>query len=350
MNLRHQAFAAAFSAIAATRADRWAAGLSRGVGVILTLHHVRPWEPRSFAPNRILEITPEFLDSALRLMRAEGFDIVSMDDMAAHVAAPRPGRFCVALTFDDGYRDNVEHALPVLRRHGAPWALYVTTGFADGDAALWWLELEEAVRRLKRVTATVAGGIFDEDARDDAEKARAFDKLYWALRARPEAELRAVVARLADQAGVDGPALTRSLCLGWDELRALRDEPGLTIGAHTQTHPMLARHPIHVAQPEMVLSRERIAFELGREVRHFAYPVGDPTSAGAREFALARDSGFATAVTTRPGHVFPEHAAHLHALPRVSLNGLHQNEAALRALLSGLPFWAMRRGRRLDVA
>ncbi|MDX3810325.1 MAG: polysaccharide deacetylase, partial [Bosea sp. (in: a-proteobacteria)] len=50
-----------------------------------------------------------------------------------------------------------------------------------------------------------------------------------------------------------------------------------------------------------------------------------------------------------PGHLFAEHADHLHALPRVSLNGLHQNEAALRALLSGLPFWLRGRGRRLDV-
>jgi peptidoglycan/xylan/chitin deacetylase (PgdA/CDA1 family) len=99
----------------------------------------------------------------------------------------------------------------------------------------------------------------------------------------------------------------------------------------------------------MVLSRDRIAFELGREVRHFAYPVGDATSAGQREFELVKTSGFATAVTTRPGHVFPEHAAHLHALPRVSLNGLHQSGSALRALLSGLPFWAMRAGCRLDV-
>jgi peptidoglycan/xylan/chitin deacetylase (PgdA/CDA1 family) len=85
-------------------------------------------------------------------------------------------------------------------------------------------------------------------------------------------------------------------------------------------------------------------------VRHLAYPVGDPTSAGAREFALAREAGFLTAVTTRPGHLFPEHAGHLHALPRVSLNGLHQTQGALRALLSGVPFWLWNRGRRVNVA
>jgi peptidoglycan/xylan/chitin deacetylase (PgdA/CDA1 family) len=350
MNLRHSAFAAAFQAIALTGADRWAGGLARGCGAILMLHHVRPWAGHDFAPNRLLEVTPAWLDMALALIRAEGHEIVSMDEMAAHVAAPRAGRFCVALTFDDGYRDNVEHALPVLRRHDAAWTLYVTTGFADGAAQLWWLELEEAVRRLKRITLSIGGAIFDEAATDAAEKQSAFGKLYWALRKRPESELRAAVARLAGEAGIDGAELTRSLCLDWEGLRALATDPAVTIGAHTDTHPMLAKWPIHVAQPEILGSKYRIEQELRREVRHFAYPVGDPGSAGQREFDLAKASGYLTAVTTRPGHVFAEHAGHLHALPRVSLNGFHQNEAALRALLSGLPFLALNRGRKLNVA
>ena len=70
----------------------------------------------------------------------------------------------------------------------------------------------------------------------------------------------------------------------------------------------------------------------GIDPKHLAYPVGDPGSAGVREFALAREAGFATAVTTRPGHLFAGHAAHLTALPRVSVNGLHQSEDAMRAL------------------
>ena len=85
-------------------------------------------------------------------------------------------------------------------------------------------------------------------------------------------------------------------------------------------------------------------------MRHLSFPVGDPGSAGPREFALARDLGFAPAVTTRPGHLFAAHAGHLHALPRVSVNGCHQTRAALAGLLSGVPFLAWNRGRRLNVA
>jgi hypothetical protein len=62
---------------------------------------------------------------------------------------PKPGRFFVALTFDDGYRDNLEDAWPVLAKHEAPWTLFVTPGFADRSARLWWLELEEAIRACR---------------------------------------------------------------------------------------------------------------------------------------------------------------------------------------------------------
>jgi peptidoglycan/xylan/chitin deacetylase (PgdA/CDA1 family) len=350
MSFRHTAFAAAFKAITLSRADRWARGLGQGRGVILTLHHVRPAPVDAFAPNTILEITPAFLDQALGLIRSEGFDLVSLDAMAAIIAGPKRDRFAVALTFDDGYRDNVEHALPVLKRHSAPWTLFVTTGFADGVASLWWIVLEEAIRALPKVTLSAAGRIFDHDTRDAKGKQAAFDEIYWALRARPEAELRATVARLAAMAGLDTAAITQRLCLDWDGLRVLKAEPLLTFGAHTLTHPMLAKHPVHIAQPEMLEAKYRIEHELGVDVRHIAYPVGDRTSAGPREFDLARQMGFLTGVTTRPGHVFAAHADHLTALPRVSLNGLHQNAEALKAMLSGLPFLALNRGRKLDVA
>jgi len=143
-------------------------------------------------------------------------------------------------------------------------------------------------------------------------------------------------------------ALVERECLPWETLRALSGAPGVAIGAHSLTHPMLAKHDAETARREIAESKVRLEAELGRPVEHFAYPVGDPASAGPREFVAAREAGFLSAVTTRPGHLFPEHAGHLHALPRVSLNGLHQNEAALRALLSGLPFWLRNRGRRVD--
>ncbi|MCP4565238.1 MAG: polysaccharide deacetylase family protein [Bosea sp.] len=349
MSLRHKAFSAAFAAIAATGADRWGRGLAQGKGAILTLHHVRPTTSGSFRPNGLLEITPEFLDRALTLIRAEGYDIVSLDEALVRLADPRPGRFFVALTFDDGYRDNLDHAWPVLAKHQAPWTLYVVRGFAERTARLWWLELEEAIRALPRISVELPDGRFDASSGTEAEKQKAFERLYWRLRKGPEAILLSAISDLARQAGIDPVALVERECLPLETLRSLAGAPGVTIGAHTLSHPMLAKHPQEEARSEIAESKAWLEEALGLPVRHFAYPVGDPGSAGPREFALAKEAGFASAVTTRPGHLFAGHAEHLHALPRVSLNGLHQSDAALKALLSGLPFLLWNRGRKVSV-
>jgi peptidoglycan/xylan/chitin deacetylase (PgdA/CDA1 family) len=349
--LRRQLFSAGFAAIAATGANRWLRRAAQGRGVILTFHHVRPWVAHDgFAPNGLLEITPEYLDEVIGELRRSGFDIVSIEDVPARLAEDDPGAPFAVLTFDDGYRDVVEHGVPVLRRHGVPWTFYISTDFADGRGCLWWIELEEAIRHLKRVTVPLGAETVSLPAGSALEKAAAFDRLYWLLRAGPEERLRDAVASLAAAAGVDSARLVERLCLGWTDLKALvHAEADLTVGAHTLSHPMLAKHEIDAARREIVESRARIETELGVTVRHFAYPVGDPGSAGPREFRLARDAGFATAVTTRPGHLFAAHGDHPTALPRVSVNGNFQSRAALRALLSGVPFLAWNRGRRLDV-
>ncbi len=339
--VREQIIGAGFAFFRATRLHRGLAPLTRGRGAILTLHHVRPFVGSDgFAPNRLLEIEPGFLDAALGRVRALGFDIVTMDEAVQRMGRADAPPF-VALTFDDGYRDLVEHAVPILERHRAPFVAFVTSGFAERTARLWWLELEEAVRAGTRIEA--AGLVLPAASPD--EKAVAFRTLYWHLRGGSEERLREVVARLAERAGIDCRALVRRLCLDWDGVRALAQHPLCTVGAHTLTHPMLAKHPADVVRREMEEGRRRIEIKIGLPVRHFSYPVGDPTSAGAREFAAAADLGFTSAVTTRPGMVFADSPAH--ALPRLSLNGHWQSLDSLEILLSGVPFALWNRGRKV---
>ena len=100
----------------------------------------------------------------------------------------------------------------------------------------------------------------------------------------------------------------------------------------------------------MAISRARIEEALQRPVLHLAYPYGDRSAAGPREFALARAAGFKTAVTTRPGMLFRENADHLTALPRVSLNGNYQDERILPVLTSGAATAMWNGFRRVDAA
>lgn len=348
LNLKQRVIGAGFRGIALSGADRWLAPAARGRGLILTFHHVRPASADPFQPNKLLEITPDHLDRTLSLVRRLGFDIVPLDEVPGRLTGPARAPF-VALTFDDGYRDNLEHARPVLRRHGAPWTLFVTADYASGRGRLWWLELEEVVRRSAEIRLQTPEGPQDLPANTPEEKHEAFAEAYALLRSGPEQVLRDTIATWCEGAGIDVTALVRRSCLGWSELAELAKDPDVTLGAHTLSHPMLAKHDEGRAWLEIEGGRASLAEKLGLDVRHFAYPVGDPTSAGPREFRLAQEAGFATAVTTRPGHLFAEHANQLTALPRVSVNGLYQTEPAIRALLSGVPFLVWNRGRRLNV-
>ena len=343
--MKERIIGAGFAFFKATGLHLRLAPWTRGQGAILALHHVRPWVERPFAPNRLLEIEPAFLDAALGRMRALNYDLVSMDEALRRLHAPRERPF-VAVTIDDGYRDLRDHALPILERHDAPFTAFIATGFAERTARLWWLELEDAVRALDRVDVVVGGIRLTLAARTPAEKTAAFRSLYRRLRAGPEHELREVIARLAASAGVEAAALPAALCLNWAEVRALAHHPLCTIGAHTVTHPMLAKHEAAVARAEMAVGRRTLEEMIGLPVRHVAYPVGDPSSAGPREDAIAAELGFSSAVTTRPGLLYAEHAARSTALPRLSLNGHWQSLDALDILLSGAPFVLWNRGRR----
>jgi peptidoglycan/xylan/chitin deacetylase (PgdA/CDA1 family) len=350
MALKNRLIEAGFAAFRVSGLHKALAPLARGRGVILTFHRVRPWraETPGFAPNRLLEITPEFLDAALGLTRRLGFEFVALDEARRRLVEGGPP--FAALTFDDGYRDTRDFALPVLERHGAPFTVFFVPGFIERRARLWWIELEEAVRRLGEVSLSGEAGALRLPSRSAAEKSAAFARVYWALRARSEPELLDACGALAREAGVDPQALAQGLFMDWPEVEAFVRHPLVTAGAHTMTHRMLAKWPLETARAEMADSRAALETRLGVAVDAFAYPVGDATSAGAREFELARELGFSCAVTTRPGMLFPEHAAHRFALPRVSVNGLWQDVGALETLLSGAPFLLWNRGRRLNVA
>jgi peptidoglycan/xylan/chitin deacetylase (PgdA/CDA1 family) len=165
-----------------------------------------------------------------------------------------------------------------------------------------------------------------------------------------EHDLQREIATLCARQGVDEAAICRDLCMSWDELKAFAAEPLIGFGAHSITHCNLAQQTEENASREMSVSRARIEDALQRPILHLAYPYGDKIAAGVREFALAQTAGFKTAVTTRPGMIFPESARHLTALSRVSLNGNYQDTRILPVLTSGAATAMWNGFRRIDAA
>src|ERR1700681_4258545 len=102
-----------------------------GVGAIFMLHHVRPRRDSEFQPNHHLEITPEFLRATLSHLRAHRIDIVTIDEMYQRLKQRDFSSRFACFTFDDGYRDNRDFALPVMREFDALFTVYVASDFAQ---------------------------------------------------------------------------------------------------------------------------------------------------------------------------------------------------------------------------
>src|SRR5712672_3669177 len=122
-----------------------------GLGVILTLHHVRPPRPDRFQPNRLLEVTPSFLDDVVRSLRRSHVDLISLDEMYRRLTEGELGRRFVCMTIDDGYRDTLQWAYPILKKYDVPFTVYIPTSFPDRLGELWWLALEAVVARNKGI-------------------------------------------------------------------------------------------------------------------------------------------------------------------------------------------------------
>jgi peptidoglycan/xylan/chitin deacetylase (PgdA/CDA1 family) len=349
--LRSNVIRAGLEALYFTGAHHLLRPIFAGVGSVFMLHHVRPARDAQFQPNRHLEVTPEFLRATLAHLRSRGIDIVTMDELHRRLTERDFSRRFACFTFDDGYRDNRDFALPVMREFDAPFTVYIASDFAQGAGNLWWIALETLIAKNASIEASIDGVATRIDTSTLAAKHAAFERLHDWLRALPgRDDLAREIKALCARYGIDQAAICGEVCMSWDELKPFAAEPLVGIGAHTITHCNLAQQSGEIASQEMATSRARIEDALQHPVLHFAYPYGDKVAAGRREFALASAAGFKTAVTTRPGMIFPENAGHPTALPRVSLNGNYQDERILSVLTSGAATAVWNGFRRINAA
>jgi peptidoglycan/xylan/chitin deacetylase (PgdA/CDA1 family) len=348
--LKYAAYRAALEGIYLTGAHRVLRPVFGGIGAILTFHRVQPATGAAFQPNEILEVEVAFLDRLVQHLRSQGLDLISMDEVRRRLVEQDFSRKFVAFTFDDGYRDNMEYAWPVLRHHEVPFALYIATSFPDRLGELWWVALERVIAKVDRIAVEMDGVTRFISCSGVSAKCKAFEDIYWWLRGMSdEMQLRRAIRDICARYGVDikGPCI--DLCMDWAEIARMAEDPLCTIGAHTINHVFLNKVSAETARTEMARSAEVIEAALGKRPMHFAYPYGEGRSVGTREFNIASELGFHTAVTTRPSVLQPRHRDALTSLPRISVNGEFQSMRYVDVLLSGLPF-AFRRAAGLSEA
>ncbi len=217
--------------------------------------------------------------------------VVTMRQGLERLEAREPGAW-VAITFDDGYRDNVTRALPLLERAGMRATFYLTAGAIEERATLWWDELAWALERTSRSSFEWRGRKLGCAGRE--EKRRTLQRLLPAFRA-PRQERLAALRELRHRLGVS--ALEGCDLMDWEEARTLA-RAGMELGAHSLSHPALSLLGRDEQRHEAEGSRRLIEERAQVTVDSFAYPGGDFSELTLQ---VVRDAGFRSAVTTMSG-------------------------------------------------
>ena len=311
-----------------------------GNGYILMLHRVCPPVPGTRPEdNAGMEMTPGKLEAVIRFFRNRHYEFISPDQLVERLIDRKNKRKFVVFTFDDGYADNYLHAYPVFKKHQVPFTIYITTGFPDREAILWWYLLEDLLLEKDSIVIKTETGEQEFNCRSMKEKTETFREIRSIImNVSPHHYIETLTGIFAPY-GIDMYRKTSELALSWEQVALLGRDPLVTIGAHTVNHYTLSKLTPAEVKKEMLECKRSLETHLGKEVHHFAYPYGGREEAGKREFELAKECGFKTAVTTRFAAIFPAHRHHLECLPRVFIHASaddHFLEQVINGTIAGM--------------
>ncbi len=284
-------------------------------GVILMYHRVTevefdPWD---------LSVTPQHFAEHLEMLQKYAHPISLKQLAIAHQNGNIPHR-AVAITFDDGYADNLYHAKPLLERYNIPATVFVTTGYIGQQREFWWDELERLLLQPGRLPDKLcleingntqkwelgtAADYSKEDYEGDHQvnpwEAKPGSRLFLyffllqQLKPLPETEQLRLLKEIAQWANIDSSVRPTYRPLLPEEVKTLEQGDLVEVGAHTVTHPSLKAHAPSFQMHEIQQSKADLEKLLNHPVTSFAYPFGDY---GAETVELMRETTFTCACST----------------------------------------------------
>ena len=321
--------------------------LARGVASVFMLHRFADKDRGSGGHD------PRALRSHLEYLRRRRYELVSLVDLIERLRTGDSRLYkTVAFSIDDGYADYATVGAPVFAEFDCPTTVFIVTGVTDRRAWYWWdhlqVSLETSTRRSLAIDIGATPSRFEWS--DAAGAERVARRIIDALKLVPDAERRRVLDAIPPMLGVELPASppARYESMTWDQIRACGR--GLTsFGAHTVSHPILARTDDAVARFEIEESWRRLREQTDAAVGVFCYPNGGPGDVTAREAMILRGAGIVAAVTSSPGYAsvagwqaatdgpylvprFP-YGGQLHELAQV-VSGVERAKLAMRRLWS----------------
>lgn len=310
-------------------------------GIVLLYHRVLPESvsARSHSSNAIV-VTPTTFTRHLRVLRRH-FSFVSPLEFEEWWQGKRrlPKPPCL-ISFDDGWKDNLEYARPILRAAGAPAIIFLPTDYIGTGRVFWQERLSGLLDTLGRhselrshplVARLTLDAVFQQDGASRSLQARDVARRF---KTHTPEQIDSIVTEVADLVRtVTGPVEPASIdaYLNWQDVQTMLPED-IHFGSHAVTHRILTRLDSVAVQNELSTSKQILEQKLGKAVRMLAYPNGDHDETTCR---IARESGYSLAFTTVPGWVQPGVAPY--RLKRINIHeGGHRYTALLYASILGI--------------
>jgi len=299
----------------------------QGRACILCYHRIHPnskFDKYTYPNGNI--ISESAFNDQMKLLSNE-YDVISIDDMSNHLLSSS-NDFKVAITFDDGYKDNLTIALPILKKYNIPATIYIVTRFPEGDTWMWWNEIWDCLINIKKLDICFMGKLKIYKIASINNKKKCFLELVkWILSLEVEDQKKLMTK-------ISGNSKRRQypeLCLNWNDIKHLDSNRLITIGAHTHSHHQLKNLSYKRSFYEIKKSKEILEGKLSHKIGHFAYPFGGVNDFSKKDSRIVRLCGFDTAVTTIKK---PINRYDRHSIPRILIQD-YMSENGFKAVLSG---------------
>ncbi len=282
--------------------------------LVLMYHRIHspvtdPWQ---------ISVRPDNFKKQMQVLR-DDYRVISVDELVKQVQSGNLENGSVALTFDDGYRDNYETAKPILEEYAIPSTFFIPDSYLDSRIPFWWDELEQIIVHTPKLppafSVPISGKVMHYDLGDEAEledelrarhagykskappsiRTRLYIRLFEVFTSLLTDEQQQLLDSIREWAGLDREHTRLESGMSSEQLRSLSDHELFTIGGHTRTHPALSSHPAEVQKSEILKNKRFLEATLDKDVTLFAYPSGlyDNSTVG-----LLEEHGYSAAFTT----------------------------------------------------
>jgi peptidoglycan/xylan/chitin deacetylase (PgdA/CDA1 family) len=285
-------------------------------GIVLLYHRVAELE----SDPQLLAVSRKHFDEHLNYL-VRNYSVVDLVSLRRLSSGYKVGKPVIGITFDDGYVDNYQNALPILERYHAPATIFATAGMIGRNREFWWDELERIVLRKStlpmrleidiescRFDYAILDGNLPADLGWDVTKGcpeKSRQSLYLELcrRLKPleHAEKEKVLDQLRNWAGLDSLPRDGYHAMSQEELRSTIRSGLVSVGGHTMTHPQLSSMSPERQHEEIAECRSVLASMLSSEISAFAYPFGGKDDFNQYSIEAVRAAGYTIACGNVPG-------------------------------------------------